>query len=44
MCPVCMAGAGAIVGGVVSTGEVTALVVTILRKNKTEKNDSKKEQ
>ena len=35
MCPACVASAGLVVGGVVSTGGVTALVTRILRKKKT---------
>ena len=36
MCPVCMATAGLVVGSVVSTGGLTALVVKVLgRKKKT---------
>jgi uncharacterized protein YoaH (UPF0181 family) len=35
MCPACMASAGLVVGSVVSTGGVTALVATMLRKKKT---------
>jgi len=41
MCPACMASAGVVVGSVVSTGGLTALVAKILRKKKTETNDSK---
>jgi hypothetical protein len=42
MCPVCLASAGVVVAGVVSTGGVTALVAKILYKSKTNsaKNDS----
>lgn len=41
MCPACLASAGVVVGSVVSTGGVTALVVKILGKKKGEKHDSK---
>ncbi len=41
MCPACIASAGVVVGSVVSTGGVTALVVKILGKKKAEKDDSK---
>lgn len=41
MCPACMASAGVVVGSVVSTGGLTALVTKILRKKKTATNDSK---
>lgn len=41
MCPACVASAGLVVGGVVSTGGVTALLAKILRKKKTASNDSK---
>ena len=40
MCPACIASAGVVVGSVVSTGGVTALVVKILGKKKSEKSDS----
>jgi hypothetical protein len=41
MCPACMASAGLVVGGVVSSGGVTAVLVKVLRKKKNEKSDSK---
>jgi hypothetical protein len=41
MCPACMVSAGVVVGGVVSTGGVTALVVKILGKKKSQKSDPK---
>jgi hypothetical protein len=41
MCPACIASAGIVVGSVVSTGGVTALVMKVLRKKKSEKSDSK---
>ena len=41
MCPACIASAGMVVGSVVSTGGVTALLMKVLRKNKGEKRDSK---
>jgi hypothetical protein len=40
MCPACIASAG-MVGSVVSTGGLTALVMRVLRKKKGEKSDSK---
>jgi hypothetical protein len=39
MCPACVASAGLVVGGVVSTGGVTAFIIRLLRKKKT--NDPK---
>jgi hypothetical protein len=39
-----MAGAGIVVGSVVSTGGLTALVAKVLRKKKVEKNDSKEKE
>jgi hypothetical protein len=42
MCPACLASAGVVVGSVVSTGGLTALVARILRKKKGEKSGSKK--
>lgn len=44
MCPACMASAGFVVGSVVSTGGLTALVAKVLRKKKGEKSDSTKEE
>lgn len=44
MCPACIASAGVVVGSVVSTGGVTALVMKVLRKKKTEKSDSKEKE
>ena len=44
MCPACIASAGMVVGSVVSTGGVTALLVKVLRKNKGEKSDSKEKE
>ena len=44
MCPGCAAMAAIVVGGVVSTGGLTALAVKILRKNKGEKADSKEKE
>ena len=40
MCPACFASAGLVVGSVISTGGLTALVAKVLRKKKVEKNDS----
>ncbi len=42
MCPACVASAGLVVGSVISTGGVTALVAKILRREKT--NDSKQKE
>jgi hypothetical protein len=39
-----MASAGLVVGGVVSSGGVTALLVKVLRKKKGEKSDSKEKE
>lgn len=44
MCPACVASAGVILGSVVSTGGLTALVVKVLRKKKVEKSDSKEKE
>jgi hypothetical protein len=44
MCPACIATAGMVVGSVVSTGGVTALVMKVLRKKKSEKSDSKEKE
>jgi hypothetical protein len=45
MCPACIASAGMVVGSVVSTGGVTALVMKVLRKKKEdEKSDSKEKE
>jgi hypothetical protein len=41
MCPACVASAGVIVGGTLSTGGLTAIVVKVLRKRKGEKSESK---
>ena len=41
MCPACVATAGLLVGSVVSTGGVTALVAKVLRKKKTDNSTSK---
>ncbi len=40
MCPACIASAGVVVGSVVSTGGVSALVMKVLRKKKGGKSDS----
>ncbi|HKT90239.1 MAG TPA: hypothetical protein VJQ59_17470 [Candidatus Sulfotelmatobacter sp.] len=40
MCPACLAAAGIVVGGVISTGGLTALAVKVLRKKKGEKSES----
>jgi uncharacterized protein YoaH (UPF0181 family) len=42
MCPACVASAGLVVGSVISTGGVTALVAKILRRKKT--NDAKQKE
>jgi len=44
MCPACIASAGIAVGSVVSTGGVTALVMKVLKKIKSNKNDSKEKE
>jgi hypothetical protein len=44
MCPACLASAGVVVGSAVSTGSLTALVVKVLRKKKSEKSDSKEKE
>jgi hypothetical protein len=44
MCPACIASAGGVLGSMVSTGGLTALVVTVLRKKKREKGDSKEKE
>lgn len=41
MCPACVAMAAVVVGGVVSTGGLTALAVRVLRKKKS--NDDSKD-
>lgn len=43
MCPACVASAGVVVGSVVSTGGLSALVLKVLRK-KSEKSDSKEKE
>lgn len=42
MCPACIASAGIVVGSVVSTVGVTALVMKVLRKKKGEKGFQRK--
>jgi len=44
MCPACFASAGLVVGSVISTGGLTALVARVLRKKKVEKNDSQQKE
>jgi hypothetical protein len=44
MCPACLASAGVLLGSVVSTGGLTALLVTVLGKKKREKSDSKQKE
>ena len=44
MCPACVASAGVVVGGVFSTGGLSALVLKVLRKKKGEKSDSKEKE
>jgi hypothetical protein len=44
MCPACLASAGVVLGSVVSTGGLTALLLTVLGKKKREKSDSKKKE
>jgi hypothetical protein len=43
MCPACVATAGMVVSGAVSTGGVTALVLRVFRKKKNETSDLKKQ-
>lgn len=43
MCPFCAATAAVVMGSVVSTGGVTALVVKVLRRKKADKNNDTKE-
>ena len=44
MCPACVASAGVVVGSVVSTGGLSALVLKVLRKKKGEKINSKEKE
>jgi len=44
MCPACLASAGVVLGSVVSTGGLTALLLTVLGKKKREKSDSKEKE
>jgi len=44
MCPACVASAGMVVGSVVSTGGVTALVMKVLRKKKNGNNEFKEKE
>jgi hypothetical protein len=44
MCPACVAMAGMVLGSTVSAGGLTALVITVLRKKRREKNDSKEKE
>ena len=44
MCPACIASAGVVVGSVVSTGGLTALVARVLRKKKGEKSELKQKE
>jgi len=44
MCPACLASAGVVLGSVVSTGGLTALLVTVLGKKRREKSDSKEKE
>jgi hypothetical protein len=44
MCPACLASAGVVLGSVVSTGGLTALLVTVFGKKKREKSDSKEKE
>jgi hypothetical protein len=44
MCPACLATAGLVLGGVVSTGGVTALVMKVLRKKKGETSSLKEKE
>jgi hypothetical protein len=44
MCPACLASAGVVLGSVVSSGGLTALLLTVLGKKKREKSDSKEKE
>ena len=44
MCPACLASAGVVVGSVVSTGGLTALVMKFLSPKKTKNSDSRNEE
>ncbi len=44
MCPACFASAALVVGGVISTGGLTAVAMKVLRKKKSEKSDSKEKE
>ncbi len=44
MCPACFASAALVVGGVISTGGLTAVAVKVFRKKKSEKSDSKEKE
>ncbi|HET9304476.1 MAG TPA: hypothetical protein VFO46_00485 [Candidatus Sulfotelmatobacter sp.] len=44
MCPACVASAGVVVGSVLSTGGLTALVARVLRKKKSGKSNSKEKE
>ena len=44
MCPACVASAGVVVGGVVSTGGLSALILKVLRKKNSEKSASKEKE
>jgi len=44
MCPACFASAALVVGGVISTGGLTAVAMKVLRKKKTERSDSKEKE
>jgi len=41
MCPACLASAGVVAGSVVSSGGLTAVLVRIFRKKKTDKSNLK---
>ena len=44
MCPACVASAGIVVGSVLSTGGLTALLAKVLRKKNGEKSNSKEKE
>jgi hypothetical protein len=44
MCPACVTSAAVVVGSVVSTGGLTALLAKVLRKKKGEKSNSKEKE
>jgi len=43
MCPACAVSAAVVIGGVISTGGLTALIAKMLRRRKVQQSESKKE-